>query len=65
MENKDNSSKQNATFLGKIRPSIVEINGEITFFKGTETGIEDIDCPPDEGELPDTDWLEQPTPYDN
>ena len=39
--------------------------GEIAYFKGTPNGIEDIDCPPDEGELPDMDWLEQPTPYDN
>ena len=46
----DNSKKQNATFLGEVRPSIVKIiypdgSKNVTYFRGTENGIEDIDGP--------------------
>jgi len=37
---------------------------EIRYFQGTPDGIEDIENLPDEGELPDLDWAEQPTQYD-
>ena len=67
----DNSDKQNAVFLGQIVPfpAPIEIQGkpktvQITYFQGTPNGIEDIDCPPDEGELPNQDWADQPTEYD-
>ena len=46
----DNSKKQNATFLGEVRQSIVKIiypdgSKNVTYFRGTENGIEDIDGP--------------------
>jgi len=45
----DNSNKQNAKFLGNVRPSLVQIKTanitQITYFRGTENGIEDIDGP--------------------
>ena len=70
MQDKDkNKDKQNATFLGSFIPSRnVKINPtgkvEPAYFIGTENGIEDIDCPPDEGELPDQEWADQPKEYD-
>lgn len=54
----ENQPKGNAKYLGKIKE-------HPAYFIGAENGIEDIDCPPDEGEIPDQAWADQPTPYDN
>lgn len=69
MQDKDkNKDKQNAIFMGEFIPSNVKIDktgkSEPAYFIGTENGIEDIDCPPDEGELPDQEWADQPKEYD-